>query len=316
MQSEIPQLEVVTAIGDAEDEDYIAQLLFSQGWSIIYRALDMGSLLDFFEKRPAELRTIIVYKEDLADFNLSELNNLITPSTTCISLDGIPTNSHEIMVHLRSSIRLPLITGIVQTTSTPEVAKKSFKNILVTGTEGSPGRSTLALNLALELDYAIFDLDFRAPAQSYLINRSEVGVELKTLGAEKPREFESNSDAVLDIGPLPPLDQLVNDRRWSAALLNSVLDCASDLIFVCRASGLSLIRLEKFISQFPILLRKIPITYVFNLAGNSREERALEKHFLKMVSGERNLVIPSDLRIQNPVKSGSKAIGKLAALIS
>ena len=39
MRSEIPQLEVITAIADAETEDFVSQLLYSQGWSIIYRAI-------------------------------------------------------------------------------------------------------------------------------------------------------------------------------------------------------------------------------------------------------------------------------------
>ena len=40
MRSEIPQIEVITAIADADFEDFVAQLLFSQGWSIIHRAFD------------------------------------------------------------------------------------------------------------------------------------------------------------------------------------------------------------------------------------------------------------------------------------
>ena len=86
--------------------------------------------------------------------------------------------------------------------------------------------------------------------------------------------------------------------------------CSSDL------SGLSLLRLEKFIKDFPILLRKIPIIYTLNQAGNSREERALERKFLKMVEGESSVVIPYDVKVSNPGKSENKSIGKLATLIN
>ena len=65
MRSEIPQLDVVTAIGDAEAEDYVAQLLFTQGWNIIYRAFDMNSLQEFLNNRAKELRTVLVYRRDL-----------------------------------------------------------------------------------------------------------------------------------------------------------------------------------------------------------------------------------------------------------
>jgi hypothetical protein len=108
---------------------------------------------------------------------------------------------------------------------------------------------------------------------------------------------------------------MVNDRRWQAALLNSSFDSATKLIYVCKANGLSIIRLQKFMEDFPILLRKIPIVYIFNLAGNSREERALERGFGKLVAGESSLVISSDARIANPSKSGNKVIGKLSTLI-
>jgi hypothetical protein len=115
---------------------------------------------------------------------------------------------------------------------------------------------------------------------------------------------------------MPSLGEMVNDRRWHASLLNSVFDSASQLIFVVKASGLSLLRLEKFIKDFPILLRKIPIIYTLNQAGNSREERALERKFLKMVEGESSVVIPYDVKVSNPGKSENKSIGKLVTLVN
>ena len=56
MRSEIPQIEVVTAISEADTEDYVAQLLFSQGWSIIYRAFDAQMLETFLDERAPEMR--------------------------------------------------------------------------------------------------------------------------------------------------------------------------------------------------------------------------------------------------------------------
>lgn len=74
MRSEIPQLEVITAIGDAELEDYVAQLLFTQGWSIIYRAFDQDALNQYLNSRSSELRTVIVYTGDLRDLARFKLN--------------------------------------------------------------------------------------------------------------------------------------------------------------------------------------------------------------------------------------------------
>ena len=315
MQSEIPQLEVVTAIGDADFEDYIAQLLYSQGWNIVYRALEMDALINYLENRPPELRTIIVYKRDLINFEQARLDTLASSTFTCINLDEVSNTAHDVMLHIRSQIRLPLISGAKILETITQLNERKFQTILVTGTSGAPGRSTIALNLAQEKKYQIIDFDFKAPAIAYLCENLNIEVEFKKLEIEKPREYLAESDCIVDIGALGSLDELVNDRRWSAALLNSVLESTSNLIYVCRPNILSMRRLEKFIREFPILLRKIPLTYVFNLAGNSREERYLEKQFIKMMAGENYLVIPSDSRIANIVTNGNKSIGKLASLI-
>jgi len=314
VRSEIPQLDVVTAIGDAEAEDYVAQLLFTQGWNIIYRAFDMNSLQEFLNNRAKELRTVLVYRRDLTDFDISIIDSFASPSLTAISLDDIAMNSHLIMQHIRTHLRLPLIINKPQWSQEIQEPKK-FKTILVTGTAGAPGRSTIAVNLALESNLPIVDLDFRSPAIKYLIERSDLNIPVLNLEEEKPREYRPSESAILDIGQLPPIGEMVNDRRWQAVLMNSAFEVATKLIYVCKANGLSLIRLTKFIEEFPILLRKIPIIYVFNLAGNSREERAMERGFSKIVAGESSIIIANDARIANPSKSGNKVIGKLSALI-
>lgn len=314
MQSEIPQLEVVTAIGDAEAEDYIAQLLFSQGWNIVNRAFDMQALKKFFESRPPNLRTVLVFRKDLPNFTLDELDNFISPTTTMISLDEIPLSAHQVMSHIRTQLRLPLIINKPQISPALQSVQR-FQKIIVTGTSGAPGKSTIAVNLALEAEFSIYDLDFRNPSITYLLERNDLEISEKKLVEEKPREINSNENSIYDIGLLPSISEMVNDRRWQAVLLNSLFDTATNLIYVSKSNGLSLLRLEKFINDFPILLRKIPIVYVLNQAGNSREERAMERKFLKMVSGERSLVIPSDIRIANPSKRGNKSIGKLAELV-
>ena len=318
MQSEIPQLQVVTAIGDAESEDYIAQLLFSQGWNIVYRAFDMAALLGFFEKRSKEMRTVLVFKDDLSGFDSEKIELLISPTTTMINLSGVAMSAHSVMSFIRSQLRLPLIVGKpnseIYAPNTPTLSK--VKSILVSGTPGAPGKSTIAINLALSNKLPIYDFDFKSPSIEYLISRSELDIKLLKTEDLKPREFKPTSNSIIDLGNMPSLGEMVNDRRWHASLINSVFESASQLIFVVKASGLSLLRLEKFIKDFPILLRKIPIIYTLNQAGNSREERALERKFLKMVEGESSVVIPYDVKVSNPGKSENKSIGKLVTLVN
>jgi len=97
MRSEIPQIEVITAIGEADLEDYVSQLLFTQGWSIIFRAFDGPAVEEFLKTRSPELRTVIVYTSDLPNLDLHKLELLSSSWLSLISLDNTPHTSHEIM---------------------------------------------------------------------------------------------------------------------------------------------------------------------------------------------------------------------------
>ena len=343
MQSEIPQIQVVTAIADADAEDYLSQLLFSQGWSIVFRAFDFEGLSNFLTERGANTRTILIYKSDLPGLVKDILQNFESPAITLINIDGIGSNAHLLMSHIRSQLRLPLIVqdqasaqGQTPTFSDPEgsvprssshfredsqYSKKvaKVKNIAVTGTTGAPGRSLLALNIA---NYAaafggvsIIDADVRSQSIEYLVGRSEIGN--SNLGVHrvdpsaKPNSLARDHNLttklnIFDIGALPPLEEVVTDRRWQAGLINSILEQTTTLIYICKSTGLSLIRLEAFMSQFPILIRKLPIIYLLNQSGSTREDRALEKRFLSMVSGEAKFVLPIDSKVNRIFSAPSK----------
>ena len=324
MRSEIPQLQVITAISDADCEDFVSQLLFSQSWSIIYRAIDMSGLVEFLEARSGALRTVVIFKSDLPDFDSEKLNSLSNSKVTHICIDNIETNSHKLMTHIRGQLRLPLIfegstQAAIEFKSTDIVQSKSRKPcvITITGTVGAPGRSSVALNIAnyLSVDSKvnIFDADIRAPALEYLIGRADKNGENLNLvnlaSNEKTSEFrigDSSRISVVDLGPLPPLEEVVNDRRWQAGFINRTLEETTTLIYLCKSNGLSLIRLEQFMSQFPVLLRNLPIIYILNQSGSSREDRALANRFKKMCDGERSFILPTNPRINTNLVEPTK----------
>ena len=336
MQSEIPQLQVITAISEADTEDYVSQLLFSQGWSIIFRAFDFSALENFLLQRSVTLRTVIIYKSDLPGFNAESFAELATATTTLISIDSIPINAHLLMTHIRSQLRLPLIVNPSRSlTSGDPVQQLTVKptHLTITGTNGAPGRSNFAINLgnylSVQTQVRLIDADLRAPAIEYLYGRSEnpsTGLEIVNLDSgtkpiSLPKE-DSSRITITDLGALPPIDEVITDRRWQANLINQILEQTTTLIYICKSSGLSLIRLETFISQLATFSQEIPIIYLLNQSGNSREDRALERHFRSMVSGEEHFILPIENRIttnfSTPTKRGSaftKEIGKIASVI-
>jgi len=337
VQSEIPQLQVITAISDADCEDFVSQLLFSQGWSIIFRAIDMSGLAKFLEERTGALRTVVIYKSDLPEFEQELLNKFLSPKITHICIDNIETNSHILMTHIRGQLRLPLIIESTKfedrskpnNLTTLASALKQPCVITITGTVGAPGRSSVALNIANYLaegsEVNIYDADSRAPALDYLLGRAVKSsenlslVDISTLSKSAEISIPDRSRiSVVDLGPLPPLEEVVNDRRWQAGFINRTLEETTTLIYLCKSNGLSLIRLEQFISQFPVLLRKLPIIYILNQSRSTREGRALANRFTKICDGETSFILPAHEQINTNLAIPAKretAFGKAIAEI-
>ena len=325
MKSEIPQLQVVTAISDSECEDFVSQLLFSQGWSIIYRAIDMAGLMEFLDARKGELRTVVIFKSDLPNFDEALLESASNSKVKNICIDEVETNSHKLMTHIRGQLRLPLIAnaglanseklGALESQQVPAERKPCV--ITITGTVGSPGRSSVALNIANYLaansQVNLYDADLRAPALEYFIGRAGKNNENLKLSSLISQEKlidskigDSSAINIVDLGSLPPLTEVVNDRRWQAGFINRTLEETTTLIYLCKSNGLSLIRLEQFMSQFPVLLRKLPIIYILNQSGSTREDRALANRFSKMCDGEISFILPMNHRINTNLAEPAK----------
>ena len=326
MKSEIPQLQVVTAISDSECEDFVSQLLFSQGWSIIYRAIDMAGLMEFLDARKGELRTVVIFKSDLPNFDEALLESASNSKVKNICIDKIETNSHQLMTYIRGQLRLPLIAnaglanaGLVNAglINSEKIMATKPCVITITGTVGSPGRSSVALNIANYLaansQVNLYDADLRAPALEYFIGRAGKNNENLKLSSLISQEKlidskigDSSAIHIVDLGSLPPLTEVVNDRRWQAGFINRTLEETTTLIYLCKSNGLSLIRLEQFMSQFPVLLRKLPIIYILNQSGSTREDRALANRFSKMCDGEISFILPMNHRINTNLAEPAK----------
>ncbi len=358
-RSEIPQLEVVTAIPDAESEDFVAQLLFSQGWSIIHRAFDSQSLTDFMRNRGLELRTVIVYQSDFTGFDTELLKEFSSPTITFIDLDSIPFTSHEIMVAIRSKLRAPMVRSDLRQIVAPVArrAKRSEeadvgadfetfserefqgkpksssikrinreavgrdrerKVIAITGSTGAPGRTRFASALALELSQRAPVLLIDADIRSHGIVRerelsSKNRIEIIPLDREKrPTQIpDGDETTVVDLGTLPGLAEAVTDRRWHGSLVNNALDQATHLIYICKSTPASMAELAQFLREYPLLVKRLPASYICVLSGHSRELREWESKFLTLTLGESRFILREgqlDFAVPSGVK-GSLHLG-------
>jgi hypothetical protein len=317
MRSEIPQLEVITAIHDSESEDFVSQLLFSQGWNIIYRAFDAGSLTRFMHGRGSELRTVIIYMTDLPNFDPSIFGQFATNTITFISLDGIELSSHLIMSQIRGQLRLPMVQNRQNISpprneefQTPYVQERAYRGsnqkitirtrqvIAVTGSSGAPGRTRFAILLAEELalknKIMLIDADMRSQGlsrQRELLRTPEIQT-VPLSAADRPRTLPVGEETtVVDLGTLPAISEAVSDRRWHGSLINNVLDSATHLIYLVKSTPPNIDELSMFLREFPVLAKKLPVTYVCVLAGHSRELREWEGKFLTLTTGESRFIL-------------------------
>ena len=349
-RSEIPQLEVITAIPDADREDFVAQLLFSQGWSIIYRAFDGEALGRYIEERGTSRRTVIVYQSYFPGFDETTLLRFNSPAITFISLDDIPFTSHEIMVAIRGSLRAPMLQAdqlviraqedlpatqprgamIQRAHREGKSSARERRVIAVTGTSGAPGRTRFAAALAAEISSKgptmLIDADIRSQGAIFRTSQS-AQFELVPLDREsKPTRIpEGVEHAVVDLGILPGLAEAVNDRRWYGSLVNNVMDQASQLIYISKSTSASMSELSQFIREYPLLLKRLPISYICVLSGHSRELREWESKFLTLTMGENRYILRDGelnlgdsgkvLSIFKSGKSGQRSIAKIAAAL-
>ena len=69
------ELNVVTAIGDPEFESFVARTLHSQGWNVLFRAVDV-ELLAKYLKTSGEIKPLLIYSSDIQGLNPEFLSSI------------------------------------------------------------------------------------------------------------------------------------------------------------------------------------------------------------------------------------------------
>ncbi len=316
-------------MSDADDEDFVAQLLHSQGWNIIYRAIEWNAAKQAILNSTE--RTIFIFSSDLRGFITSELAPLENENLIAVSIDSVQIASHPLMSLIRERIKAPqlLPTRAVATTSIPD--KK--RSILITGTCGAPGRSSIALSLAQEFashrEVELIDADVTSQSLEYLAGDKNFDANLHLLtldlSARPARLPESDLTLrIIDVGALPPLADVLADRRWQGSLFHNSLQQSQCIVYMAKADGLGLLRLEKFLHELPLLTTNVPVLFLLGQLGVTRLDKALAQKFTQLMDGRAHFTIAHEIRgglLPGMSKSASglrqpREIDKIAALIT
>jgi hypothetical protein len=327
MHADIPPIAVITGMSDATDEDFVAQLLHSQGWKITFRSIDWIGAEQALST--AQSRTAFIYSSDLRGLVISELEKYESENLILINIDQIPIASHPIMTVLRSKVRSPYTPRLLESATAPEPRA----TIVVTGSTGAPGRSSVALALSEEFSkrksIELVDADMDSQTLDYLIGERELAKNFTLLTVDiesKPAELPPIGAElrIIDCGALPPLRDVVNDRRWKGSLMHEIITKSQCILYVVKSDGLGLLKLESFMSELPLLTKKVPVIYILNQLGGTRVEKSVSERFATLMSDRSHFMIPHESRggvlpSLGKAQSGLRSlreVDKIAALIT
>lgn len=316
-------INVITAIGSPEREALISRSLYNSGKDIRHRALSFSDLTHFIEESDLSTqRWLIVISPDLLGFEESVLRQWQSENLSYVLLDSTNNvlTADEILAMVSSHLRSPMVHRAPR-------ARKLISAVAITGTYGSPGRSMIATNLAMELSESkqivLVEADTTNPSLSLSLGLPDRSWQTETkkkiapnfsIQAESnflPDQIERDQLYIVDAGAIGDIQQLRTDRRRNGALQAAWLESCATLIYVAKADDISLHQLEYFVAQRRHLPARQELLFVMNCVGNSRRYRELEKNFRQLAPGAKFL-IPSDHATMERVTAHQTTLREIA----
>jgi hypothetical protein len=276
------KLNLITAISNSEKEDNIAELLFSQGCNIIYRALNVESLENYLTTNPTPAN--IIFSKDF--LNGKKLLHFI--------------NKFDVHRFIETSNladdRLHLLTELSHISKPPLIHKLSRKSNLTTiiGSPGAPGISTITNHLALSTGAKVIaGLHHNArPSSSCAV----INIAARDLIESINKASENN--LLIDGGSAVSLTSTLSDRRLSGRWLYESINSSAKLVYVIKADENGIFYLSEFVENFANLINPPKMLYVLNNAKFDRYGRKIHKKFLEVVKNCSNAQIPHEPKVE------------------
>ena len=322
------ELHVVTAIGDPEFESFVARTLHSQGWNVLFRAVDI-LLLTQYLKASDTVRPVLIYSSDIEGLDsefLSSISGLIERSVGFAKTD---TEEISSTLLLRTQDPAALMATILHQGRAPlrqqglsgQAARRS-RVIAIASANHGDGATFAAINMAIELNLQgkkvlLIDAHHQIPAiamtlrernlngsepnrvspllEVFELTRENAPIMSQTLiGATSHNDF-----VIIDLGIVVATEDAMAERRWQGAFSNWVLENADDLWFITSSRLMSLHSVQQFQSSAIAQTFRARITFILNHRVSGKRGDAQEEKFLSLVAPSHPhaiRVIPLDLR--------------------
>jgi Flp pilus assembly CpaE family ATPase len=294
---------LVTALVNAENEDRIIASLIADGFTLEKRCHSVTQLRDFLSLNSTTERLLIIADEEFGLLSqdvstlVSEQRALLqVPAHTFLSSEEILFRSHE-------AVRQP-VAPILQL----RVFQRRKNFVAITGSTGSPGITTVALNLATELSaqrsVQLIDGD---PQRRDLYQR--IGLQNQDTSALTARlsvasidymntttalETRPETIVCIDIGDAPPLKELVKDRRKLGRDFLESFQLCSHVVYVAQSENYSLAELDRFREAMKECAPDISIVWILNKIGKSTRQKTIQRSFSARISGDQEFHLPRE----------------------
>lgn len=336
---------IITAVADSDLEGFISGTLYSQGWSVVYRALDAASLVRHVSQNESTQKDVVlIFSPDLPGISTSIISSLRGKVKQVIgfSVDGQnldefpgvlprPDDATALIALVRGFVRTPLLRSQLLTRE----VKRRAKIIAIASPAGSSGCTTIAINLAMELsilgnETALIDADVRRPSIAALLSLHGLDSE------DSPRlvapnmyvgEFNRNQAddlndhmdgflekydyLIIDLGSIEGIEDSLTDRRWTSSLIHWSCDNADELWLMGRADVLGIVRLEKMIRNFGQINIRAKLSLLLNMRSVGRKGGDQEKRFLSVsatMKPHRIFTLPKDLGAVSGAENARSAL--------
>ena len=298
---------VITAISDPEFEGLVSGALYTQGWDVVARAMDISELRSALLKNSGR-KILVIYSPDLDGITSLEINSLATSEISFFGFSdqsgddqgfknifARPKAPDEFILLILENIRLagartPLIHS----------AKKCKSKVVAIGGVGhSTGNTTITVNVAQEIallgrKVLLVEANFQAPAISFYLDLRKVSQELlwrevfenlsvmeltqENIGSFESRIISAGDEfdlVIIDLGSLAFLNQELSDRRWVSAVKIWAARCADEFIFTIGNSAIDVKRFEDFSKKISSLSLAAKSQLVLTEMTNKRSTHPL-----------------------------------------
>lgn len=337
---------VITAIADSDFEGFVASTLFSQGWSVSFRALDASSLTKYITSHESK-EAILIFSPDLPGISQEILNALkpllhrligfTSASESTGNLFDVtvrPNGPLELIEAIRGNMRAPMLR-----TPQTESSGKKRATVIAFGSLGhATGCTTVAINYAFEVAHIgkkvlLIDGNHRSPAVSVLldqrnlseadpwkqINENIFGLEvthqnIEVVSANLVKATQTFDCIIFDLGSINDLANILVDRRWASQLSIWCCNNADELIIVTNPGLLPQQRLRRFISTLSKITIAAKIGYVYSGKERNRKGENEEEQFLATITPLHPsliYILPSDLRGIVQAQNEQKPLGEV-----